>query len=446
MTTAPLGARKLDQLDREELLATTRHLLAETQALSSRIAALNEIGVAINRTFDLDEILQVVARQAKWLLDYQHFSACLRQPNGEWKVITLFGKPFTMNSDQLSETKNLGSVLKTAQSRLVQQAEPGMFLDHFASQIIIPLLDHGLVTGTINFATTEPKAYTQDDLRIGYMLALQLASAISNAEHVRQLNEIQLAMQAYNEELIASNQELDAYNHTIAHDLKSPLTSIGLNADMVQRIAKDALPPKAVQYLNNIKASSFKMADMIEQLLWLAKSRNTSELVSTVDTKLPIDAAVNRFQLQLDASSIQVIIGTDLPPVMGHSQWLEEIFANLISNAIKYMGFGKTNPCITIQGYQMGSTVRYEVVDTGVGISKDDQQRLFTMFTRLHTVKAEGLGLGLSIVHRMITRMGGQLGVESLPGTGSTFWFSLPAAETQIEPGDVTGVPSLIAV
>jgi len=204
MTTAPLGARKLDQLDREELLATTRHLLAETQALSSRIAALNEIGVAINRTFDLDEILQVVARQAKWLLDYQHFSACLRQPNGEWKVITLFGKPFTMNSDQLSETKNLGSVLKTAQSRLVQQAEPGMFLDHFASQIIIPLLDHGLVTGTINFATTEPKAYTQDDLRIGYMLALQLASAISNAEHVRQLNEIQLAMQAYNEELIAS--------------------------------------------------------------------------------------------------------------------------------------------------------------------------------------------------------------------------------------------------
>ncbi len=440
MTTAPLSARKLDQLDHEELLATTRHLLAETQALSSRIAALNEIGVAINRTFDLDEILQVVARQAKWLLDYEHFSACLRQPNGDWHIVTLFGKPYTMNSVDLAATANLGSVLKSGHSRLIQQAEPTMFLAHFASQIIVPLLDHGMVTGAINFATTEAKAYSQDDLRIGYMLALQLASAINNAEHVRQLNEIQIAMELYNAELLASNQELDAYNHTIAHDLKSPLTSIGLNVDMVQRISKDALPPKAHQYLGNIKAASFKMADMIEQLLWLAKSRNDKDSVTVVDAKLPIDAAVNRFQLQLDANHIEVVIGDDLPSVMGHSQWLEEIFANLISNAIKYMGVGKSDPRITIRGFQQGTCIRYEVIDTGVGISKEDQLHLFEMFTRLHSVKAEGLGLGLSIVHRMVSRMGGQVGVESFPGTGSTFWFSLPATETKFE------VPPLVAV
>lgn len=442
MTTAPLSARKLDQLDREELLATTRHLLAETQALSSRIAALNEIGVAINRTFDLDEILQVVARQAKWLLDYEHFSACLRQPNGDWRIVTLFGKPYTMSSDAIIETANLGSVLKSGHSRLIQQAEPTMFLPHFASQIIVPLQDHGVVTGTINFATTEAKAYSQDDLRIGYMLALQLASAINNAEHVRQLNEIQMAMETYNAELLASNQELDAYNHTIAHDLKSPLTSISLNADMVQRISKDVLPPKANQYLSNIKSASFKMADMIEQLLWLAKSRNAIDSVTAVDVKLPLDSAMNRFQLQLAASHIEMVIGEELPSVMGHSQWLEEIFANLISNAIKYMGVDKSNPRITIRGFRQGNCVRYEVIDTGVGISQEDQLHLFEMFTRLHTVKAEGLGLGLSIIHRMVNRMGGQLGVESFPGTGSTFWFALPAAEIIT----ATVVPPPIAV
>lgn len=428
MTTAPLGARKLDQLDREELLATTRHLLAETQALSSRIAALNEISVAINRTFDLDEILQVVARQAKWLLDYEHFSACLHGQNSSWRVVTLFGKPVHTTSEVLKQTKNIGTVLKTGQSRLIQQAEAGMYLDGYASQIIVPLMTHGEVTGTLNFATTEAKAYTQDDLRIGYMLALQLASAISNADHVQELKRVQDEMARYTRELEASNQELEAYNHTIAHDLKSPLTSIGLNADMVQRISKDVLPPKANQYLSNIKSATFKMADMIEQLLWLAKSRDAKETVSPVEVKLPIDAAVNRFQLQLDANHIEVDIGGDLPSVMGHGQWLEEIFANLISNAIKYMGHDKTNPRISIRAFRQGNCVRYEVTDTGVGISKDDQLHLFEMFTRLHTVKAEGLGLGLSIVHRMVSRMGGQLGVESFPGTGSTFWFSLPAA------------------
>ena len=114
---------------------------------------------------------------------------------------------------------------------------------------------------------------------------------------------------------------------------------------------------------------------------------------------------------------------------MGHAQWIEEIFANLVSNAIKYMGKDNPDPRISIRGKPEGDMVRYEVCDTGVGIAPDDQARLFEMFTRLHTVNAEGLGLGLSIVHRIINKLNGQIGVESEVGKGSTFWFSLPAAE-----------------
>ncbi len=428
MSTAPLGARKLDQLDREELLATTRHLLAEAQALSSRIAALNEISVAINRTFDLEEILQVVARQAKWLLDYEHFSACLHQPDG-WRVITLFGSPVTITSQALVQTDNVGMVLQTGQSRLIQQTKPGMYLEQYASQIIVPLLSKGEVMGTIIFAASLPNAYKQDDLRIGYMLALQLASAIRNADHVQELNRVQAEMHIYTEELEASNRELDAYNHTIAHDLKSPLTSIGLNADLVKRVSKDALPPKADQYLENIKSASHKMADMIEQLLWLAKARNAGDAVIPVDVKQRIEAAISRFSHSIEANKIQIVFNGEMPQVMGHGQWIEEIFANLISNAIKYMGTNKLNPCISISGYQQGNCVRYQVTDTGVGISKEDQLHLFEMFTRLHTVQAEGLGLGLSIVHRMVSQMNGQVGVESFPDIGSTFWFTLNIVE-----------------
>ncbi len=429
MSTAPLGARKLDQLDREELLATTRHLLAEAQALSSRIAALNEISVAINRTFDLEEILQVVARQSKWLLDYEHFSACLHQPDNTWRVITLFGQSVDLTSQELVSTPNIGAVLKTGQSRLILKSEPGMFMEQYASQIIVPLLSTGIVMGTINFATTAPNAYKQDDLRIGYMLALQLASALRNADHVQELNRVHEEMHVYTNELEASNRELEAYNHTIAHDLKSPLTSIGLSAEFVQRITKGTLPPKADQYLEGIKTSTRKMADMIEQLLWLAKSRNASETVTRVEVKSCIEAAIHRFHHTIDTRKIAISVGVDLPLVLGHNQWVEEIFANLISNAIKYMGDNNTSPAITIRSIRQTDSIRYEVMDNGVGISQQDQLRLFEMFTRLHTVRVEGLGLGLSIIHRMIGQMNGQVGVESAPGQGSTFWFSLPIAQ-----------------
>lgn len=80
----------------------------------------------------------------------------------------------------------------------------------------------------------------------------------------------------------------------------------------------------------------------------------------------------------------------------------------------------------------MDGMARYEVEDNGIGIAPDDQARLFEMFTRLHTVQAEGLGLGLSIVHRMVTRLNGKVGVISNPGQGSTFWFTLPLSATGI--------------
>ncbi|MBA3874803.1 MAG: HAMP domain-containing histidine kinase, partial [Anaerolineae bacterium] len=277
----------------------------------------------------------------------------------------------------------------------------------------------------LNFATTLPKAYTQDDLRIGYMLALQLASAIRNADHVQKMNHAQAELRIYNNELQASNRELDAYNYTIAHDLKSPLTAIGLNADLVQRSMKENLPPKVGKYLDGIKASSHKMADMIDQLLWLARSRNSNDTLTLVEVKPRVEAAIQRFQHALEDHHISATIEGDIPMALGHGQWVEEVFANLISNAIKYMGKNAANPSITIRAISDDHFVRYEVTDTGIGIKEEDQKRLFEMFTRLNTVQADGIGLGLSIVARMVGGMGGMAGIDSIPDKGSTFWFML---------------------
>ncbi|MAS33365.1 MAG: hypothetical protein CL610_05125 [Anaerolineaceae bacterium] len=420
---------KLEELGREELLSTVRRLLAEAEALSSRIAAVNEIGIAVNRTFDLSEILRVVARQAKWLLDFDHCSVCLPgSDQSSWHIMTLFGPREDYNPQTLTTSANIGYVLSTGQSQLIRQGCQSDFLEKHLSQIIIPLSIDNRTAGAIIFADHIAEKYTQDDLRIGYLLALQLSAALRNAQQVEQLKKAQAELELYAQELEERNQELDAYNHTIAHDLKSPMTGIILKAEVIRMLTRD-LPPVVIEQVDSIKSSTLKMANMVDQLLWLTKLRDAAENATLVDTNPVARSAVERFQHLIDNNHIRVEFARHMPPAMGHAQWIEEIFANLVSNAIKYMGKDNPDPRISIRGKPEGDMVRYEVCDTGVGIAPDDQARLFEMFTRLHTVNAEGLGLGLSIVHRIINKLNGQIGVESEVGKGSTFWFSLPAAE-----------------
>ncbi len=422
------NSARLEEQDHEQLLKTVRRLLAEAEALSSRIAAVNEIGIAINRKLDLDKILTVVAKQAKWLLDFDYCGVCLRGTNGLWKISDLYGFTSPCSTAELNNSPNLGYVLKTGYAYLTSQIVESSFLRSYASQIILPLVNDSEVMGTINFAMRRSGAYSQEDLRIGHLLALQLAAAIRNARFVENMEIAEEGLRQYAQELEVRNAELDAYGHTIAHDLKSPLTSIPLRVYMVEKLQPD-LKPEAVKQLQEIKNSTQHMAKMIDQLLWLAKLRHPGEAIQKVEVTPALEAALARFQQPLIQQGIQIQYDSPLPPVKAHSQWLEEIFANLISNAIKYMGAANPQPSITIRGTCQGNMVRYEVADSGLGIPEDKQAHLFEMFTREHIHEAEGLGLGLSIVHRIINNLNGQVGVESTPGVGSTFWFTLPAAE-----------------
>lgn len=428
MNSLTLGNIRLEDQDREQLLHTVRTLLGEAQALSSRIAAVNEIGVAINRTLDLDEILRVVAKQSKWLLDFEHCSVCLAHVDGSWSMTTLFGAVVDITPEKLYTTYNVGYVVKTARPFLSNEPVQCAFLQGYGSQMIVPLSSEGIVTGTINFAMHSHKAYSQEDLRIAYMLALQLSAAIRNAHSFEEITQKEAEVRRYAMQLEALNQELDAYTHTIAHDLKSPLSGIVLGLDVVAMRGRNTLSDEMVGDLKSLKAGALRMGQMIDKLLWLAKLRDLTEAIEVVDVTAVAYAALDRFHHLIKEQQITIAIGDDFPPALGHPQWIEEVFANLISNGIKYIGADNPQPCITIKASLQSSLIRYEVQDNGVGILPGDQARLFEMFTRLHTVKADGLGLGLSIIHRIVTKLGGQVGVESEFGKGSSFWFTLPAA------------------
>jgi signal transduction histidine kinase len=225
--------------------------------------------------------------------------------------------------------------------------------------------------------------------------------------------------------LIVRNRELKAYDHTIAHDLKTPLANIVGFANLLAEDLPGTMP-EAREALDYIQAYALKAVDMTEHLLRLAELRDTSEVTGYVEMSQIVTAALARFEGRLAERGIAVEVRPDLPPAMGYGPWLEEVFANLIGNAIDYMGEDNAAPRIVIRGARQHNQARYEVQDNGVGIADEDQSHVFDEFTRFHKTEADGTGLGLSIVRRIVSNLDGKVGVVSAPARGSTFWFTLP--------------------
>ncbi len=190
MSASKLAVNRLADQNREELLDTSRRLLAEAQALSSRIAAINEIAVAINRSLDLDAILSVVGKQAKWLLDFDHCSVSMREGKQRLRTHLLYGKAATTPSDTLDETHSISMAVRTGYPQVFQNNEDDKGFGGFQSLLVLPLEIEREIAGTLNFAAHTPNLYTQEDIRIGYLLAVQVAAAIRNASRFAEINRL----------------------------------------------------------------------------------------------------------------------------------------------------------------------------------------------------------------------------------------------------------------
>lgn len=228
-------------------------------------------------------------------------------------------------------------------------------------------------------------------------------------------------------DLQAQNAELEAFAHTVAHDIKNPLSAImgyghlllyGLQGLDQEAIAAD---------LQRIIAAGQKATRITDELLLLAQTRTVHEVaVAPLDMAALIDAVEARLHHELRRSEATLVRPERWPLAYGYAAWVEEIWFNYLSNALKY---GGTPPRLVVGADQLADgMIRFWVQDNGPGLSDEEQGRLFTAFTRLHTERAPGHGLGLTIVQRIAARLGGEVGVESVPDQGSRFSFTLPAA------------------
>jgi signal transduction histidine kinase len=146
--------------------------------------------------------------------------------------------------------------------------------------------------------------------------------------------------------------------------------------------------------------------------------------VQPLDLDRILDEVLHRLRSLIDQHQAQIVLPEKWPTAWGYSPWIEEVWVNYISNAIKY---GGRPPLVEIGATTEGDgSVRFWVRDNGLGLSPKDQAHLFKPFTQLNQVNTKGYGLGLSIVRRIVERLGGWVGVKSAPGQGSTFTFTLP--------------------
>jgi len=228
-------------------------------------------------------------------------------------------------------------------------------------------------------------------------------------------------------DLQARNQELDAFAHMVAHDLKSSLTLLIGYADLLLSEFTSMSDTEVSDMLDTIVRSGRKMNTIIQELLLFAGLRNKQFESGLVSSQEIIHSAMLRLSAEIDQNNAQIEIPDKFVDALGYDPWLEEVWLNYLSNAIKY---GGRPPIIRIGSEKQGALVRFWVKDNGKGLTLQQQEGLFQPFTRRHTDILDGHGLGLSIVKRIVTKLGGFVGVESTLGEGSTFYFALPAAPT----------------
>jgi signal transduction histidine kinase len=224
------------------------------------------------------------------------------------------------------------------------------------------------------------------------------------------------------------NQELEDYAHTVAHNLKNPLSVIILTSDAMIDI-EDLNRQELKEYLQQICSTAYEMNDTVDNLLLLSEVRKVDIPSGPVEMGKVVSRIRKRMHHLIKEYNGTILTPKEWPSAMGYAPWIEEVWCNYVSNALKY---GGRPPIVRLGATELpDGTIRFWVLDNGFGIPAEVQESLFIPFNQFSDHYRPGHGLGLSIVRHIIEKLGGKVGVESRAGKGSLFYFTLPSRPLQ---------------
>jgi signal transduction histidine kinase len=254
---------------------------------------------------------------------------------------------------------------------------------------------------------------------------IQREELLARIQHHLQLHRLQRELYSKTEDLALKNAELEAYAHTIAHSLKTPLAAAARFLEILQKYKNENLSEEQRHLLRQAQAALAISASAVEALLLLSTVSQQSVELHPLDMGALVGQALNQLAgLQAGTRATVQLPGT-WPAALGYAPWVGEVWVNLLSNALKYSG---SPPRLELGGTIEGAKVRFWVRDNGQPLSEAQRRLVFVPFTRLHQERAEGHGLGLATVQRIVSRLGGTVGAQAAPGGGNEFSFTLPGA------------------
>lgn len=251
----------------------------------------------------------------------------------------------------------------------------------------------------------------------------------------RGFQEANAQLRESNEALQQINAELEAFGYTVSHDLRAPLRHMQGFAQALLEDYAERLEPAAKDYAQHIVTAARRMDNLIRDLLDYGRLSRDRMFIRAVSLASVAEDVLTHIDNELRERGAKVTVEMSRLVVLGDRITLEQVLINLMTNAVKFVPVG-VKPDVRISVEERGDWARLWVKDNGIGIPLEQQEHIFEVFRRLHDTKSyPGTGIGLAIVRKGVTRMGGRVGVESAPGRGSAFWLELRKAVGNDEHG-----------
>ena len=237
-----------------------------------------------------------------------------------------------------------------------------------------------------------------------------------------------ITIKKLNNQLKRVNEELDSFSYTISHDLGTPLTVMKLNAQMLLKSLSETADRSKI---NSIIDEIDSMAEMMQNVLQLSRAKHSEIKLETIETNATIQKITENAKITFDSPKSLVVI-KECPEVLADKTMLHQVFLNIINNAIKYSS-NQEKPVVEIEGSEEGNKIIYRIKDNGIGIPEENKHKMFKIFNRMDNAKQfKGNGVGLSIVHRIMSRLGGNIDYESdKNGTCFILTFQKPSTITK---------------
>lgn len=281
------------------------------------------------------------------------------------------------------------------------------------------------VNGLDLFVQYVPLMNVEGADNMGMIISVDISDVKKAENEIRELNrKLERKVIAGTEQLIAANKELESFSYSVSHDLRAPLRAIDGYTRMIEEDYGKLLDEEGKRLLETVQSNAKRMGVLIDDLLAFSRLGKKDLLKTNVNMTVNASAALTEINKNVDHRA--AVIVEDLLPVQADYAMISQVFINLISNAIKYSR-KKDKPVIRLHSERVKNEIIYSISDNGAGFDMQYANKLFGVFQRLHSVEEfEGTGVGLAIVHRIITKHEGRVWAEGKSGEGATFYFALP--------------------